>query len=218
MLEGALVAIDNQTRPHSSRWSAATASRVVSSIARRRPIRQMGSTFKPLLYAAAIDRGLTPATMLVDSPATFDAGAGQPPYSPRNYDGKYFGPVTLRAALEQSRNVPAVRVMEMLGPRSGGRLRETIRLPGGFPAVSLDGARRRRGDAARSDKRLLGLPEPRHPAAAVPGDFGAGPRGHASRGSPAGSARRHSRRHRIRLDESHARRGAARNGRRRGVA
>ena len=78
--------------------------------------RQMGSTVKPILYTAAIDRGLTPTTILVDEPTTFDAGAGQPPYSPRNYDRKFMGPLTLRRALEQSRNIPSVKVIDMLGP------------------------------------------------------------------------------------------------------
>ena len=72
-------------------------------------LRQIGSIFKPILYTAAIDRGLTPATMLVDEPASFDAGAGQPPYAPRNYDGQFEGPLTLRTALEHSRNIPAVQ-------------------------------------------------------------------------------------------------------------
>jgi membrane carboxypeptidase/penicillin-binding protein len=53
----------------------------------------------------------------MDTPATFSSGAGQPPYSPMNYDKKFEGPITLRHALEQSRNVPAVRVMEQLGPK-----------------------------------------------------------------------------------------------------
>jgi penicillin-binding protein 1A len=93
----------------------------------------MGSTFKPLLYTAAIDRGLTPSTILVDTPASFDAGAGQPPYAPRNYDGTYVGPVTLRAALEQSRNIPAVRVMEMLGPKQVVAYAKRFGFPEDFP-------------------------------------------------------------------------------------
>jgi penicillin-binding protein 1A len=78
--------------------------------------RQMGSTIKPILYTAAIDRGLTPTTILVDEPTVFDAGEGQPPYKPGNYDGKFEGPVTLRWALEDSRNIPAVKVIQMIGP------------------------------------------------------------------------------------------------------
>jgi penicillin-binding protein 1A len=78
--------------------------------------RQMGSTVKPFLYTAAIDRGLTPTTLLEDVPSSFNAGAGQPAYTPGNYDRKFQGTMTLRRALEQSRNVPAVKVIDMLGP------------------------------------------------------------------------------------------------------
>ena len=70
--------------------------------------RQVGSAFKPFVYTTAIDRGYTPTTILQDSPVTYPGGAGQPPYSPQNYDKKFEGPVTLRRALEHSRNVPAI--------------------------------------------------------------------------------------------------------------
>jgi penicillin-binding protein 1A len=96
--------------------------------------RQLGSTFKPFLYTAAIDRGLTPTSMLVDAPVSFNAGAGQPPYTPGNYDGKFEGPVTLRRALETSRNIPAVRVMEMLGPRQVVTYAKRFGFPEDFPA------------------------------------------------------------------------------------
>jgi penicillin-binding protein 1A len=79
--------------------------------------RQVGSLFKPFVYTAAIDRGYTPTSVIVDEPVAYDAGAGQPPYSPKNYDGKFEGGVTLRRALEQSRNVPAVKMMDSLGPQ-----------------------------------------------------------------------------------------------------
>jgi penicillin-binding protein 1A len=79
-------------------------------------MRQLGSTFKPIVYATAIDRGFTPVSILQDSPVSYDAGPGQPPYAPLNYDKKFEGPVTLRHGLEQSRNVPTVRLMEELKP------------------------------------------------------------------------------------------------------
>jgi penicillin-binding protein 1A len=79
-------------------------------------MRQLGSTFKPIVYVAAIDRGFTPTSSLLDAPVSYPAGPGQPPYAPLNYDKEYEGPVTLRRALEQSRNVPTVRLMEQLGP------------------------------------------------------------------------------------------------------
>jgi penicillin-binding protein 1A len=132
LLEGALVAIDNNTGQILAMVGGYSFARSKFNRATQAH-RQMGSTFKPLLYTAAIDRGLTPSTMLVDSPASFDAGAGQPPYSPHNYDGKYIGPVTLRAALEQSRNIPAVRVMEMLGPRQVVAYAKRFGFPEDFP-------------------------------------------------------------------------------------
>lgn len=79
--------------------------------------RQLGSTFKLVVYTAAIDRGYTPASTLLDAPVTFPGAAGSPPYSPHNYDRQFEGPIPLRRALEQSRNVPAVRLMNALGPK-----------------------------------------------------------------------------------------------------
>lgn len=115
LLEGALVAIDNHTGEVLAMVGGYSFSRSKFNRATQ-AWRQMGSTVKPILYTAAIDRGLTPTTILVDEPTTFDAGAGQPPYQPRNYDRKFMGPLTLRRALEQSRNIPSVKVIEMLGP------------------------------------------------------------------------------------------------------
>ncbi|HEX8029728.1 MAG TPA: PBP1A family penicillin-binding protein [Vicinamibacterales bacterium] len=115
VLEGALVAIDNHTGEVLAMVGGYSFSRSKFNRATQ-AYRQMGSTVKPILYTAAIDRGLTPTTILVDEPTSFDAGAGQPPYSPRNYDRKFMGPLTLRRALEQSRNIPSVKVIEMLGP------------------------------------------------------------------------------------------------------
>ena len=115
VIEGALVAIDNHTGQVLAMVGGYSFARSKFNRATQ-AYRQMGSTVKPILYTAAIDRGLTPATILVDEPTTFDAGIGQPPYSPGNYDRKYLGTMTLRYALEQSRNIPAVRVIEMLGP------------------------------------------------------------------------------------------------------
>jgi penicillin-binding protein 1A len=115
VIEGALVAIDNHTGQVLAMVGGYSFARSKFNRATQAH-RQMGSTVKPILYTAAIDRGLTPTTILVDEPMTFDAGIGQPPYTPGNYDRKYLGTMTLRYALEQSRNIPAVRVIEMLGP------------------------------------------------------------------------------------------------------
>src|SRR5438876_2148776 len=73
--------------------------------------------FRSIVYTAAIDRGFTPASMLVDEPVEYPAGNGQI-YSPHNYDRKFEGPITLRRAIEDSRNIPAIRMMDTLGPKN----------------------------------------------------------------------------------------------------
>ncbi len=77
-------------------------------------LRQPGSTLKPMLYAMALERGLTAATVIDDSPIVF-ANPGGEPYRPVNYDGAYHGRVTMRYALSNSYNVPAVKVLNMMG-------------------------------------------------------------------------------------------------------
>jgi penicillin-binding protein 1A len=79
--------------------------------------RQLGSTFKPLVYTAAIDRGYTATSILIDGPVSYSSGNGQV-YSPQNYNHKFEGPVTLRHALEESLNIPAIKLMDALGPKS----------------------------------------------------------------------------------------------------
>ena len=78
--------------------------------------RQLGSLFKAALYAAAIDQGYTTTSIIQDEPVSYDVGPEQDPYEPANYDNVYDGPITLRYALEHSRNVPAVWMMNELGP------------------------------------------------------------------------------------------------------
>ena len=132
LLEGAVVAIENRSGHVLAMVGGYSFARSKFNRATQ-ALRQIGSTFKPILYTAAIDRGLTPATMLDDEPTTFDAGAGQPPYTPRNYDGQFDGPLTLRTALERSRNIPAVKVMEMLGPGQVVPYAARFGLPGSLP-------------------------------------------------------------------------------------
>ena len=78
--------------------------------------RQLGSLFKGVLFAAAIDQGYTTTSIIQDEPVSYDVGPNQDPYMPTNYDEKYEGPITLRHALEKSRNVPAVWLMNAVGP------------------------------------------------------------------------------------------------------
>jgi penicillin-binding protein 1A len=79
-------------------------------------LRQPGSSFKPFVYAAAIDNGYTPSSIVMDAPVEIDQGPGLPPWRPENYEaGKYFGPQTLRFGIEHSRNVMTVRLAQDLG-------------------------------------------------------------------------------------------------------
>ena len=115
-VEGAVLAIDNRTGQIKAMVGGYSFERSKFNRAVQ-AYRQVGSAFKPIVYTAAIDRGYTPVSILMDTPASFETGGGQAAYSPQNYDRKFEGPVTLRHALEQSRNVPAVRVMDQLGPQ-----------------------------------------------------------------------------------------------------
>ena len=77
-------------------------------------LRQPGSSIKPVNYALALERGLTPASIIPDSPICYKI-KGQPDYCPQNYDGRYHGRVTLRKALANSYNIPAVKVLSQFG-------------------------------------------------------------------------------------------------------
>lgn len=77
-------------------------------------LRQAGSSIKVVNYSYALGHGYTPASILDDSPITFSV-PGQPPYIPQNYDGKFRGKITLRSALAESRNIPAVKTLASYG-------------------------------------------------------------------------------------------------------
>jgi penicillin-binding protein 1A len=114
-LEGAVVAIDNRTGQVLAMIGGANFERSQFNRATQ-AMRQVGSLFKPFVYTAAIDRGYTADTPIDDAPVSFNPGPNQPPYAPQNYDREFLGMITLRKALEGSRNVPTVRLMEALGP------------------------------------------------------------------------------------------------------
>ena len=117
IIEGALLAIDNrsgQIRAMVGGFSFARSKFNRATQARR----QMGSAFKPIIYTAAIDRGYTPVSVFIDEPVSYESGLNQPPYRPLNYDRTFSGPVTLRHALEDSRNIPAVKALAELGPKT----------------------------------------------------------------------------------------------------
>ena len=78
--------------------------------------RQPGSSFKPFIYSAALEKGFTPATVVNDAPLFFDAGAtGSQPWEPKNYDGKFDGPMPLQTALAKSKNMVSIRVLNATG-------------------------------------------------------------------------------------------------------
>jgi penicillin-binding protein 1A len=111
-VQGALLAIDNVSGAvkamvggrdfNESKFNRATQS-----------LRQVGSSFKPYVYTAAIDQGAKPEDTIVDAPVTFITASG--PYTPHNYDEKFEGAITLRHALAESRNIPALKLAEGLG-------------------------------------------------------------------------------------------------------
>jgi penicillin-binding protein 1A len=110
--QGALVAIDNNTGEiramvggrdfDESKFNRAT-----------QAFRQTGSSFKPYVYAAAVEQGALPDDTIVDAPISFPSIAGT--WSPHNYDGKYEGTISLRRALADSRNIPAVKLAQRVG-------------------------------------------------------------------------------------------------------
>ncbi len=113
-VQGALVALDPQTGFilamvggrdfSSSQFNRATQAR-----------RQAGSAFKPIVYAAALDKGFTPSTIIVDEPFSYIDVPGKEPWQPQNFDREFWGPITLRKALTFSRNVPTVKIAQSIG-------------------------------------------------------------------------------------------------------
>ncbi len=77
--------------------------------------RQPGSSFKPFVYAAALDNGYTPASIVLDAPIAIEQGAGQDIWKPQNYGKKFYGPSTLRLGIEKSRNLMTVRLAQDMG-------------------------------------------------------------------------------------------------------
>lgn len=111
-VQGALVAIDNASGDVRAMvggrdFNASKLDRATQAL------RQVGSSFKPYVYTAAIDQGAAPDDTIEDSPVIFQTASG--PYFPHNYDEKYEGTITLRRALAQSRNIPALKLADKIG-------------------------------------------------------------------------------------------------------
>ncbi len=81
--------------------------------------RQPGSSFKPFIYSAALEKGFTPSTVVNDAPLFFDAGVtGGQPWEPKNYDGTFDGPMSLRRGLAKSKNMISIRVLQAVGAQN----------------------------------------------------------------------------------------------------
>lgn len=119
--DGALIAIDPETGEILAMSGSADFynNEIAGQINMALQPRQPGSSIKPLTYAAAFEKGWTPATILWDVPSEFppsgDPNDTRDPYIPVNYDGKFHGPVSVRSALANSYNVPAVKVLDYIG-------------------------------------------------------------------------------------------------------
>ncbi len=112
-IQGAVVAIDPRTGSVRAMtggrdWNESNFNRAVQAL------RQPGSSFKPFVYAAALDNGFKPTDIVVDEPVTFPGADGKP-YEPQNYDRKFRGPITLRYALQESVNIPAIKLLRKVG-------------------------------------------------------------------------------------------------------
>ncbi|GAA5176414.1 penicillin-binding protein 1A [Niveibacterium umoris] len=80
--------------------------------------RQPGSSFKPFIYSAALEKGYTPSSIVDDAPLSFSSGqTGSQAWEPKNYDGKYEGPMSIRAALAKSKNMVSIRLLNSIGPQ-----------------------------------------------------------------------------------------------------
>jgi penicillin-binding protein 1A len=134
--QGALLALDNLTGGikamvggrdfNESKFDRAT-----------QALRQVGSSFKPYVYTAVIDQGASPDDTILDEPVSFETSSG--PYSPHNYDDKFEGIITLRRALAQSRNIPALKLANKIGIKTvidyAGRFGITAKLPPYLPVA-----------------------------------------------------------------------------------
>ncbi|MDZ4791751.1 MAG: penicillin-binding protein 1A [Hyphomicrobiales bacterium] len=113
-IEGAIVVMD----PHTGRVLALVGGFSYAESQFDRAVqarRQPGSTFKPFVYAAALDNGYNPSSIIMDAPLVIDQGNGQGEWKPGNYDGRIGGPTTIRLGVEKSRNLMTVRLAQDLG-------------------------------------------------------------------------------------------------------
>jgi penicillin-binding protein 1A len=134
--QGALMAIDNATGGIKAMVGGRDFSESKFDRATQ-ALRQVGSSFKPYVYTAVVDKGASPDDTILDEPVTFETGSG--PYSPHNYDEKFEGTITLRRALAHSRNIPALKLASKIGIKSvieyAERFGITAKLPPYLPVA-----------------------------------------------------------------------------------
>lgn len=114
VVQGAIIALD----PHTGRVYAMNGgfSAKISQFNRAtQAFRQPGSSFKPFVYMAALDKGFTPSSLIMDAPFEYDQGPGLPLWHPENYSQEFYGPTPLRVGIEKSRNVMTVRLANAIG-------------------------------------------------------------------------------------------------------
>ena len=100
--------------------------------------RQPGSAFKPLVYAYAIEQGFSQNAMILDAPVIYRGADRNIDWQPENFSGKYLGEITMRMALAVSQNIPAVRLIEMLGPQSVAQFAHRLGIESNLdPSLSL---------------------------------------------------------------------------------
>jgi penicillin-binding protein 1A len=134
--QGSLLAIDNATGGIKAMVGGRDFSESKFDRATQ-AMRQVGSSFKPYVYTTIIDQGASPDDTILDEPISFDTPSG--PYSPHNYDEKFEGVITLRRALAQSRNIPALKLANKVGIKTvieyAGRFGITAKLPPYLPVA-----------------------------------------------------------------------------------
>ncbi|MDJ0983748.1 MAG: penicillin-binding protein 1A [Kiloniellales bacterium] len=133
-INGAIVAID----PHTGRVLAMSGGfSFKASVFNRatQAARQPGSAFKPLVYLAALEQGLTPSTIVLDAPFVADQGEGRGKWKPGNYTKKFYGPTPMRIGIEKSRNLMTIRLAQTIGMEMVAETAERMEVVDYLPRV-----------------------------------------------------------------------------------
>ncbi len=158
-----------------------------ASVARRQP----GSAFKPLLFACAVEQGFTQASLLLDAPVVFRGADQGRDWKPENFGQSFDGEMPLRKALALSKNIPAVRLMEKVGPHAVVRFAHRLGIESPLQPQPGPGPGHRRADARGADRGLCRLRPPGQSCPALRRRGGAGSRGPGRLARPAPEKRRH---------------------------